>query len=139
MVSKFRETLPILDGPADDPAVRLGVCAMGPVAPGDRLTWMRVWVWQQVSDRVAASSGTSGTHLGSHPVSDMEQIPFTDKIGWMIQTELEPGSEQFVGGEPALANAMALVEHADGTRDVEQWSQAVTIGNGSGQGHHDDD
>jgi hypothetical protein len=133
MVSKFREQLPILDGAPDHPGVRMGVCAMGPVAPGDSLTWMRVWVWQQVDDQVAASSGTSGTHLGSHPPSDMETLPFTDDKGWMIQTELEPGADQFVGGEPALAMAMALVQHSDGTSDVEQWSQAVSV---TGSHHH---
>lgn len=127
MVSKFREVLPILEGEA---GLRLGVCAMGPVAEGDELTWMRVWVWQQDGERVVAASGTSGEHLGAHPVAESENLPFTAEKGWMIQTELEPGSEQFSGGKPALAMAMALVNHPDGTRDVEQWSQAVSVSGG---------
>ena len=131
MVSRFDEVLPVLE---DDPGgARLGVCAMGPVADGDKLTWMRVWVWQQDGKRVAAASGTSGEHLGGRRRSSKEKLPFTGKKGWMIQTELEPGSQQFSAGKPALANAMALVEHADGTKSVEQWSQAVSISGGYGK------
>jgi hypothetical protein len=78
---------------------------MGPVAPGDTLNWMRVWVWQQDGERVAASAGTSGEHLGGHDPSERERIPFTEDREWMIQTELEPGSEQFSDQKPALAMA----------------------------------
>jgi hypothetical protein len=106
---------------------------MGPVAPGDTLTWMRVWVWQQDGDRLAVSAGTSGEHLGGHDPSEREQIPFTNAREWMIQTELEPGSDQFTEGEPALAMAMAMVER-DGDRDVETWSQAVMVGSGHEHG-----
>jgi hypothetical protein len=129
MVSKFDEVLPILKDKAG--GARLGVCAMGPVADGDKLTWMRVWVWQQAGKRVAAASGTSGEHLGGR-TSSKEKLPFTDKKGWMIQTELEPGSQQFSAGKPALAMAMAMVKHADGSKGVEQWSQAVAISGGYG-------
>ena len=129
MVSRFDEVLPILE---DEPGgVRLGVCAMGPVADGDKLTWMRVWVWQHDGKRVAAASGTSGEHLGGAKSSN-EKLPFTPKKGWMIQTELEPGSQQFSAGKPALAMAMAMVKHADGSKGVEQWSQAVAISGGYG-------
>jgi hypothetical protein len=124
MFSKFRNELPILQG---DDKLRLGVCAMGPVAGGDQLTWMRVWVWQKDGDKLAASFGTSGEHLGGHPLAPTEQLPFTSDKGWMIQTELEPGAEQFSEGKPALAMAIALVTHDDGTTDVEEWSQAVMV------------
>lgn len=133
MVSKFRESLPILQGNSVASGRPLGVCAMGPVAPGETLTWMRVWVWQQDGDRLAVSAGTSGEHLGGHDPSEREQIPFTDDREWMIQTELEPGSDQFTEGEPALAMAMAMVER-DGDRDVETWSQAVMVGPGHEHG-----
>lgn len=133
MVSKFRERLPILQGNSVASGRPLGVCAMGPVAPGDTLTWMRVWVWQQDGDRLAVSAGTSGEHLGGHDPSEREQIPFTNAREWMIQTELEPGSDQFTEGEPALAMAMAIVER-DGDRDVETWSQAVMVGSGHEHG-----
>lgn len=133
MVSKFRERLPILQGNSVASGRPLGVCAMGPVAPGDTLTWMRVWVWQQDGDRLAVSAGTSGAHLGGHDPSEREQIPFTNAREWMIQTELEPGSDQFTEGEPALAMAMAMVER-DGDRDVETWSQAVMVGSGHEHG-----
>ena len=132
MLSKFEETLPILPG---DPAQRLGVCAMGSVAEGDELTFMRVWVWQKVDDKVAASFGTSGEHpVGGHEPAVSEVLPFTPEHGWMILTTLEPGAEQFTPGKPALAMAMALVRHSDESRpveewdkDIEHWSQAVSI------------
>lgn len=102
---------------------------MGPVAPGDKLLWMRVWVWQQDEGHLAASSGTSGVHLGGHGRDEKEDLPFLPDKGWMIQTELEKHSQQFVEGKPALAMAMAIVEHdRDNSRDVETWSQAVMVG-----------
>lgn len=122
--SKFREKLPIIQG---EPEERLGVCAMGPVNKGAKLTWMRVWVWQQDGERVAASSGTSGEHVGGHAPAPTEQPPYTSEKGWMVQTKLEPGAEPFAHDKPALAMAMALVEHSDGTLEVEQWSQAVSV------------
>jgi hypothetical protein len=124
MVSKFKDVLPILHG---DKALRFGVCAMGDVADGDKITAMRIWVWQVDGNNVAASSGEGGTHLGGHPLAPNEKPPYRTKKGWMVQTELEPGSKQFSEGKPALAMAMALVTHADGTKDVEQWDQAVMI------------
>jgi hypothetical protein len=133
MVSKFKEALHILKGAADDEDVTLSVCAMGPVAEGDELTWMRVWVWQQDGERRAVSSGLSGIHLGGHKASPMEQIPFTHDKGWMIQTKLEPGSEQFSVGKPATAMALALVTRGE-SRDVQHWTQAVLIA-GDERGH----
>lgn len=126
MVSKFRERLPLLKGTANPSGRKLGVCAMGPVAPGDEITWMRVWLWQKSSKRLAVCAGTSGDHLGGRRESPKEKLPFTDKREWMIQTELEPGSKQFAKGKPALAMAMAIIER-DGSQDVETWSQAVMI------------
>jgi hypothetical protein len=123
-VSKFREVLPILHG---DDSLRLGVCAMGPVAKGDQLTAMRVWVWQLDGEKVALSSGKSGDHLGAHPLAPSEKTPFTTEKGWMIQTELEEGSPQFSEGKPALAMAIALVTRGDGSKDVERWDQAVMV------------
>jgi hypothetical protein len=134
MVSKFRERLPILQGNAAVSGRALGVCAMGPVDPGETITWMRVWVWQQVGDNLAVSAGTSGEHLGGHAPSPTEALPFTSAREWMIQTELEPCSDPFMNGEPALAMAMAMIER-DGDRDVETWSQAVMVGSGSGHEH----
>jgi hypothetical protein len=87
---------------------------------------MRVWVWQKVGKRLATSAGTSGEHLGGRDPSPKEELPFTSKREWMIQTALEPGSQQFAKGKPALAMAMAIVER-NGSRDVETWSQAVMI------------
>jgi hypothetical protein len=133
MVSKFRERLPILQGNAAVSGRPLGVCAMGPVDPGETITWMRVWVWQQIGNKLAVSAGTSGEHLGGHNPSPTEQLPFTSAREWMIQTELEPGADQFTNGQPALAMAMAIIER-DGDRDVETWSQAVMLGPGGGAG-----
>jgi hypothetical protein len=57
-----------------NPGLRLGVCAMGPVGDGDKVHAMRVWVSQQVGDRVVAASGEGGEHLGSHPPSPKEKL-----------------------------------------------------------------
>jgi hypothetical protein len=118
-----------------DAGQRLGVCAMGPVAQGHELTWMRVWVWQEHDTKVAVSAGVSGKHLGAEAVAASEKLPFTAKKGWMIQTKLEPGSGQFAKGKPALAMAMALVKDKDGSSSVEHWSQAVTVGERYGHPH----
>ena len=56
MYSQFLEELPILDGPAN---LRLGICAMGPVAATDTIISMQVWAWQVVGGKVAMSSGAS--------------------------------------------------------------------------------
>lgn len=135
MRSKFNDSLPILEGPADRPEVQLAVCAMGDVADEDQLTAMRVWIWQHAGANVAAAAGTGGKHLGGHPMVDEERPPFANR--WMVQTRLEPGSMQFLPEEPALAMAMALVKHQDGTEDVEQWSQAVLIQGHGGHSHPD--
>jgi hypothetical protein len=123
----FDEQLPLLPAGVTSSGSQLSVCAMGPVAPGDTVHSMRVWVYQQVGTQVAASSGNGGEHLGGHPMSDRESLPFTDELGWMIQTELEGESAQFTKGKPALATAMAIVEHKDGSKDVEHWSQGILI------------
>jgi len=122
MLSKFNPELPILHG---EPEERLGVCAMGDVAKDDELLSMRVWVWQQDGANVAAASGNGGEHLGGHAPAATETPPFTNK--WMVQTKLEPGSAQFVGGKAALAMAMAVVKHGDGSTEVQQWSQGIMV------------
>jgi hypothetical protein len=125
MLSKFKPVLPVLKGEAGE---RFGLCAMGPVADGDELTFLRVWLWQQDGKKLAVCFGTSGKHPGAHPLAPTERLPFRGKKGWMIQTQLEPGSKQFSKGKPALAMAMAMVKHKDGSTDVEHWSQAVMVG-----------
>jgi hypothetical protein len=136
---RFFETLDILPAADDDerkamqaagldPGLALSVCAMGPVAPGEEILAMRVWLWQQLDDgRVAASAGKGGVHLGGHPlVAEQEHFPPTANR-WMIQTQLEKHSPQFVEGKPALATGMALVRR-DGALEIEHWSSGVLIG-----------
>jgi hypothetical protein len=128
----FVNSLPLLHATREDlaksPDLRLSVCAMGPVPPGDEIISMRVWIIQEAGDNVAASAGEGGIHLGGHDEVEAEQLPFTEKDGWMIQTELEKNSSQFVEGAPALGTAMALVRQGkDGPVDIEYWSQAVVI------------
>ena len=134
MVSKFAEQLPLMTGKGKERGVRLSVCAMGPVAAGDKLEWMEVWVWQQRKDGLAASSGVGGRHLGGPRRSPREKLPFTTDRGWMIQTALAKGSKQFVKGKPAVAMAIAMVTHENGEKDVQQWMQGVSI-----RALHDDD
>jgi hypothetical protein len=120
MLSKFDDTLPSPAGRGQVAGRPAGPCTMGPVGDGDTLTWMRVWVHQRAGGRVAAASGTSGEDARTQA----EHRPFRER--WMIRTGLEPGSDQFLGA-PATALALALVTRADGSKDVEQWSQEVTI------------
>jgi hypothetical protein len=137
---RFNESLDIL-GPASqadmaamaagglNPNLPLSVCAMGPLDKGDEILAMRVWVWQVADGQVAASAGTAGVHLGGHPLAPSEVFPLTGTDTsnmWMIQTQLEPHSPQFVNGKPALATGMALVRRASGV-ELEHWSQAVMI------------
>jgi hypothetical protein len=130
MVSKFFEVLPLLVDGSD----QVGVCAMGPIGDGDTLIWMRVWVWQQDGDGVAASAGNAGEHVpGAHPLSADQNPPFSQPSErWMVQTKLEPQSADFSTAKPALVQAMALVENG-GDRSIVQWSQAVAL---RAPGHH---
>ena len=128
--SKFFEELPLLKD-ADD---QVGVCAMGPIGDGDKLIWMRAWVWQQDRDNLAASAGEAGRHVpGAHPLTDEQKPPFeAPKPRWMVQTKLEQESADFNTAKPALVQAIALVENG-GTRTIVQWGQAVTLHEGQ---HH---
>lgn len=133
---RFDESLPVLPAAtaADkkamkdaglDPNLKLSVCAMGPVEKGDEIIAMRVWLYQQTGQKVAASAGNGGVHLGGHPKIPTEKLPFKG-AKWMIQTQLEPNSPQFTKGKPALATAMALVRRG-GSVEIEHWSQGVLI------------
>jgi hypothetical protein len=127
MLSRFDEELPLMTGRGTKRGVRLSVCAMGPVAKGDKLDSMEVWVWQQHEDGVALSTGKAGEHLGGPKKSPREKLPFSAEKGWMIQTALAKGSKQFVKGKPALAMAIAMVTRKNGEKDVEHWMQGVSI------------
>ena len=122
--SKFFEQLPVLK----DGTSQVGVCAMGPIGDGDKLIWMRAWVWQQDGDDLAAAAGEAGKHVaGAHPLSAEQKPPFeAPKPRWMVQTKLEPESADFSTEKPALVQAIALVENA-GSRTIVQWGQAVTL------------
>jgi hypothetical protein len=131
MVTKFFEELPILA----DRGRQVGVCAMGPVGEGDKVIWMRVWVWQQDGEHVAASAGNGGEQVpGAHPLRSETMPPFShpEDKRWMVQTKLEPESAEFSDQKPAHVQATALVER-DGLRSIVQWSQAVSI---STPAHH---
>jgi hypothetical protein len=113
---------------------------MGPIGDGDTLIWMRVWVWQQDGEDVAASAGNAGDHVpGAHALSADQMPPFVHSQDpqkkWMVQTKLEPQSADFNIEKPALVQAMALVENG-GDRSIVQWGQAVAL-RAPGQHHHD--
>lgn len=130
MVSKFFEVLPLLV----DGGNQVGVCAMGPIGDGDTLIWMRVWVWQQDGEDVAASAGNAGDHVpGAHALAADQKPPFAHPAErWMVQTKLEPQSADFNAEKPALVQAMALVENG-ADRTIVQWGQAVAL---RPPGHH---
>jgi hypothetical protein len=122
--SKFFEVLPLLR----DGNTQVGVCAMGPIGDGDKLIWMRAWVWQQDGDDLAAAAGNAGEHVpGAHPLSHEQKPPFeAPKPRWMVQTKLEPESADFKTEKPALVQAIALVENG-GSRSIVQWGQAIAL------------
>ena len=124
MVSKFFEVLPILmDGER-----QVGVCAMGPVGDDETILWIRVWVWQQDGEHVAASAGNAGEQVnGAHALDEDDRPPFAHpRERWMVQTKLEPVSADFTDEKPALVQAFALVERG-ADRSIVQWSQAIAL------------
>ncbi len=140
MVSKFFEVLPILrDGDR-----QVGVCAMGPIGDDEVLLWMRVWIWQQDGEHVAAAAGNAGEQVpGAHALDEDDRPPFAHpRERWMVQTKLEPVSADFTDTKPALVQAIALVENG-GQNSIVQWSQAVGLrtpvhhgaGNGAASEH----
>jgi hypothetical protein len=130
--NRFDNTLHVLHPTEEDleqhPERQLSVCAMGDVASGEQLTWMRVWIFQRVERRVSACWGRGGVHLGAHPKVPSEDFPVKGR--WMVQTELLAGTDQFSPG-PALAVAVARVIRikVDGgnPEDVDFWNQPVVI------------
>jgi hypothetical protein len=130
--NRFNNTLHILHATEEDlkrdPKLRLSVCAMGDVADGEELTWMRVWVFQRVEKKLAVSWGIGGRHLGAHDKVPSEVFPVKGK--WMVQTELLDGTDQFSPG-PALGVAVARVIRIKGDganpEDVDFWTQPVVI------------
>jgi hypothetical protein len=151
---RFNETLGILPPATQsdrlqlqaaglNPDLPLSVCAMGPVEPGETIQSMRVWVFQETDTKAAASSGKGGQHLGGHDPVGSETFP-NKGPDWMIQTQLEEGSEQFTPEAPALAVAMAVVERVQtneaGTqvaiREIKHWSQGILIGEQEGEEEH---
>jgi hypothetical protein len=103
----------------DATGVRHGPCAMGGVAPGDSLTLMHVLLVQDAEGRVATATGTSERLIRQDRAAEPGR--------WVVNTELEDGSEQFAVGKPAMAMAMAVVKHKDGGTEIDRWSQAVSI------------
>ena len=94
MYSKFEEELPILDGPGN---LRLGICAMGPVAATDEITSMQGLGVAGGGQQDRGFRPVSPAHTrGAHAVVATETLPYTAANGWMVQTRLEPGSSQFV-------------------------------------------
>ena len=99
--------------------VRAGPCAMGGVAPGDSLTSIHVLLVQDAGGRVATATGSSRRLIRTDRPPERER--------WVVNTELEKGSDQFTVGKPAMAMAMAVVKHEDGGTEIDRWSQAVSI------------
>ena len=125
--SKFFEELPLLL--KSEQKAQLGVCAMGPVGDDDTLIWMRVWVWQQDGENIAAAAGSAGEQVpDAHKLGRENRPPFArpEKKQWMVQTKLEEESADFNLEKPALVQALALVER-NGERSIVQWSQGVGL------------
>jgi hypothetical protein len=90
---------------------------------------MRVWVWQQDGESIAAAAGSAGEQVpGAHELRREQRPPFArpEKKQWMVQTKLEEESADFNVAKPALVQAIALVER-NGERSIVQWSQGVGL------------
>jgi hypothetical protein len=98
------------------PPTKPGPCAMGPTK-GEKLLSMHVWVFQHLDSGLALAAGDT-----------REQPEFTTdpEPRWRVRTTLDPESQEFSLGKPAVGVAIALVSR-DGRTDVQQWSQAVMI------------
>jgi hypothetical protein len=105
----------------DATGVRHGPCAMGGVAPGDSLTSIHILLVQDAGGRVATATGSS------QRLFRKDRSPERERERWVVNTELEKGSDQFAVGKPAMAMAMAVVKHKDGGIEIDRWSQAVSI------------
>jgi hypothetical protein len=121
MVSRFDEELPARSSRSPFRGMRPGPCAMGPVADGDTLTSMHVWLFQLTDTGMAIASGD---------VRERQPAAGSRKRRWRVRTGMDPESEEFSTDKPCAAMAMALVEHRDGTQDVKHWAQAVRISSG---------
>lgn len=128
-VSKFDPELPLHSVRSPVAALQPGPCAMGPVAPGDGLKSMHVWLVQNTGAGVASATGSS--HVQPNP---QPQLPFSQR--WTIRTGRDEGSLDFTPGEPVLAMAMALVERKvpgqggnpeTTVLEIQHWSQGVTV------------
>jgi hypothetical protein len=103
----------------DATGVRHGPCATGVVAPGASLTSIHVLLVQDADGRVATATGTSERLFRKDRPPERER--------WVVNTELEKGSDQFAVGKPAMAEGIAIVKHEDGRTEIERWSEAVSI------------
>jgi hypothetical protein len=102
-----------------DPSLQLsslgGPRGAGPLEPRVKVLSMQVWFFQ---------NGGNGTAFASGKRHDTG--PF-EGDRWVIETGLEQGSDEFSMDEPVSAMALAIVEHPDGRRELEQWNQAVSL------------
>ena len=99
-----------------------GPCAMGPVGDGRTLTCMQVWLFQPEGD------GGPAFAVGEDGEGVLPGDPTFPATGrWMVRTGLEEGSARFSTARKATALATAMFTRADGTADMEFWSELVEI------------
>jgi hypothetical protein len=90
---------------------------MGP-AEEDDMPSMHVWIFQRTEGGTAVASGDSREPQPANRPGPRR---------WRVVTGLDPDSQEFSPGRPAVAMAMAIVRRKDGSLDVEHWSQAVIV------------
>ena len=91
--------------------------ARGPIAPGDVIKWVAVWVLQSPGEgRGAAAAGKSGYN------QDIQD-------DWAVDTFLVKGSDDFSTEEPALAMALALIWRGgvEDRRESYWWTEPVIV------------
>jgi hypothetical protein len=129
MLSRFDPVLHLMDPENDAPVtgLRAGPCGRGPVDAGVTIPWMEVWFFQRTPEGMAVATGRSGADV--HGTED--QPPYEGR--WMIRTGLGAQSGEFSPDAPVTALAIAQFLRPDGTSDVMQWTEAVSLH----AGHHD--
>jgi transcriptional activator len=106
-LGRHREVMGQLEGLIADPSV-----PRAPQGPADAGPL-------PLCGRVATATGTSERLIRQDRAPEPER--------WVVNTELENGSDQFAVGEPAMAAAIAVVKHENGRTEIERWSQTVSI------------
>jgi hypothetical protein len=109
--------------PGEEPP---GPGAAGPVADGDKLMWIYVWIVQNGPEDDPWAAAADGESPEEDSARKKWQTSTRRNKKWKIETEMTHDSDAFREG-PAIATAMALVKRGDGSTDVDWWTEAIHL------------